>query len=191
MLTLGLLSATISSVDNYLLAAMQTLAVDVFKRQKIAEMFRKPPEIRKQEEREILLWCKRYMPLLAGLMVVVFSILFYVIHERVFAYQFVMYGAAVTLFPIVVGAFRRLEIASAKPRRAIPSGWAFFSVLGGLIVVFGSFFGSGLVRFWIQSLTSFDVSTDAIANLTPLTGLLTAASIYGIGLIHRKFERAQ
>jgi hypothetical protein len=198
IIVLGLISATISSVDNYLLAAMQTLAVDVFKRSKAATVFDQslPSEARRLAEREILYWCKRYMPLLIAFMVLSFGGLYYLDKQNVFKYQFVMYGAAVTLFPVVVGAFRHSSQFKA-PREAalkpvqppIPGVWALASIVAGLLAVFGPFFLRANVHRWFDHSLSIGITEDSIADLTPLTGLLAASFVYWIGTIVRSRKK--
>jgi hypothetical protein len=195
LILLGLMSAAISSVDNYLLAAMQTLAVDIFKRRQIAEMKSGllSSEQQRQQEKEVIDWCKRYMPLLGAFMVVVFAVLFYKIEERVFAYQFVMYGAAVTLFPVVLGAFRARNRASKGMEPAIgpiSSAWAFLSILTGLIFVFGCFFASASVQSLLQALLSIEVPEAVITDLPPVFGLVAAGGIYALGMAHRRWRKS-
>jgi Na+/proline symporter len=175
----GLLSATISSVDNYLLAAMQTLAVDLFRRKHVLQL-NLMREGKRQAETEIINWCKRYMPVLGGLMVAVFASLFYLKGESTFAYQFVMYGAAVTLFPVVWAGLCRIPIgADQSPSTpAISHSGAFLSIFVGLLFVLIPFFFSGPLRAWLQGRLGWEMPEDALTNLAPLFGLAAATFVY-------------
>ena len=115
LICLGFVSLTISSAGSYLVAAMQTLAVDVFKRQEAAAL-RNPRisnESRQQIERSVLDWVRRMMIPVVVAMTIGFASLYYGLTKvgkqgLAFQFQFVMYGAAVTLVPCVAfGLFRK------------------------------------------------------------------------------------
>ena len=132
------------------------------------------------------------MPLLIAFMVVSFGALYYYDKGNVFKYQFVMYGAAITLFPIVIGAFRYLsrsgrrnELSAEPVQQPIPGIWALLSILIGLLAVFGSFFLRNKIHGWSNHYLSVDIPEDAISDLAPLTGLVAATVLYWVGMFVR------
>jgi hypothetical protein len=181
----GFISITIASVDAYLLAAMQTLAVDLFKRSKVAEVNNTglSSERRRDAEVNVIRWCKRGLPLVGCAMVIVFAALYYYLKDNVFSYQFVMYGAAVTLFPIVfVGLIDKKRLRGP----VVSSTWAFCSILVGVGFVFVPFFASNRVSAQLSAIGA-TLNADQITNLTPLFGLTTASIVFFLGWIVRKY----
>lgn len=183
ILFLGFVSATVSSAGSYLVAAMQTLAVDVIKR-KPASILRSSGanlQERAQAEESILGWVKKMMVPVAILMTVIFASLYYSLSRidmqgLAFQFQFVMYGAAVTLVPSVVFSLFRNNVADAAPN---VSSAGFWSILIGLIFVIVPF---GLAEtVWTRlAIRPLALSPDDIVNLTPLTGLVAAAVTFSV-----------
>jgi hypothetical protein len=193
ILFLGFVSATISSAGSYLVAAMQTLAVDVVKRRPAA-ILRKSgltPQDRLQTEQSILDWVKKMMVPVVVTMTFVFASLYYSLSRidmqgLAFQFQFVMYGAAVTLAPSVIFSLFRNKATNESP--SISSA-GFWSILIGLIFVVVPF---GLAEtVWTKlGVRPLTLSSDDIVNLTPLTGLLAAAIVFSI-VRFREVRRAR
>jgi Na+/proline symporter len=186
ILFLGLLSATISSAGSYLMAAMQTLAIDVFSRREAAELRRLDlsGESRQQLEQSVLDWVKRMMIPVVVAMTITFALLYYGLSKidkqgLAFQFQFVMYGAAVTLVPCV--SFWLFRKPSDLPDRV--SGAGFWSILVGLLFVIVPF---GLAQLsWAQLRRPLEAlgwvaGPDDIVNLTPLFGLVASAITFAL-----------
>ena len=178
-LFLGFIGIAISSAGSYLLAAMQTLAIDIFKRKSISALYNRdtPSEARKDIEQSVLDWVKRMMiPVVVG-MTVIFALLYYGLSSinrqgLAFQFQFVMYGAAVTLVPSVLFAlFRPTDKLSPKA--------GLWSICVGLICVIVPF---GLAETIWSHLGRVPqvLSADDIVNLTPLLGLASSVSVYAV-----------
>lgn len=193
-LVFGFLSLTLSMAGSYLVGAMQTLAVDVAKRREIAEYDSEDtaPERRSEIERSVLSWVKRNVIVASLFSVIVFSVLYYGLAyfespADVFQFQFVMYGAAVTLVPVVLTYLLKGKRDDAPRTR--PEG--FWSIVSGLVAVLIPFFLATF--FWeaawvqpIRGLLPAEVSPGHIINLTPVSGLLVATLVFfGIRTVRR------
>jgi hypothetical protein len=181
-LILGFFSVTISSAGSYLLAAMQTLTVDVFHRRRAATM-RDPAasvEERTLAEYRVLSWVKRGIVPVAVIMTLAFAGLYYLLgtinkSNLAFQFQFVMYGAATTLVPAVLyGLFR----APHADEKAHVGRAGFYSILAGLIFVVGPF---AAAQLWWETIKAapqalgISATPDDIVNLAPLFGLVASA----------------
>jgi hypothetical protein len=176
----GLLGITISSAGSYLLASMQTLAVDVVWREKL----RNPSEPKEVLEKIILRWTRHNLMLLSLGSICVFAGLYYSLSKfgvqgLAFQFQFVMYGVVVTLFPCVVEGLLALRANRAS---RISSYSAHLSIVSGLIVVIVPFIVAATV--WdlpavdsFRSKLGLTIGGDAIINLTPVFGFLIATLV--------------
>lgn len=175
---LGFLFITISSAGSYILAGMQTIALDIVW-QKRADS----SDILENHEGAVL-WVKRWVTLFSLLTVAIFALMYYGLSAAgapgvVFQFQFVMYGAAVTLFPTVA-----IGMYAMHRNKAMPVGEtvAFYSILLGLIFVIIPFglavspWGSAYLER-VSKVLPFAVSVDAIANLTPVFGIVAASLV--------------
>jgi cytochrome bd-type quinol oxidase subunit 2 len=184
-LFLGFVGIAISSAGSYLLAAMQTLAIDIFKRKSASVLWN--PDLsqdkRREVEQSVLDWVKRMMiPVVVG-MTLVFALLYYSLSSinrqgLAFQFQFVMYGAAVTLVPSVLFALFR-------PTEQSSHGAGFWSICVGLICVFVPF---GLAEtLWSHVPRMLQaLSSDDVVNLTPLFGLMASVIVFAVV---RKMEK--
>ena len=178
-LFLGFIGIAVSSAGSYLLAAMQTLAIDVFKRRVIPILndTGTTEEKRREIELSVLDWVKRMMiPVVLG-MTLVFAALYYGLSRidrqgLAFQFQFVMYGAAVTLVPAVLAALFR-------PKSKLSSRAGFLSIFVGLIFVFVPFGVAETVWSRFPNLVGV-ISSDDIVNLTPLIGLVTSIVVFTV-----------
>lgn len=184
----GFISATISSVDAYLLAAMQTLAVDLFKRTEVSDAnnMNLSKDERRKAELKVIKWCKSGLPVVGCSMVIIFATLYHYLSDDVFSYQFVMYGAAVTLFPIVFAGL----VGKKESRGSLLSpGWAFWSILLGVLFVFIPFFAASAVSARLSEV-GLKINADQITNLTPLFGLVAAGVVFLFGWLAGKYRSA-
>jgi Na+/proline symporter len=174
----GLLGITISSAGSYLLASMQTLAVDIVWRRELEKSSGKDENL----QRAVLRWTRHNLMFLSLASVAVFASMYYGLSKfgvqgLAFQFQFVMYGVAVTLVPCVIEAL--LALHSQRSVR-ISANSALFSICAGLTAVLIPFFIAATV--WdlpaievIRLQYGISVSGDAIINLTPVFGFLIAA----------------
>lgn len=190
IILLGLVSITISSTDSYILAAVQTLACDVFHRDLYykARSSNIDQSERIAAEGALITWSRRYITIMTLGMVLLFAYLYYKSQGSgtVFDFQFIMYGSAICLFPALFLALRD----NTKKHPPIGEGWAFASILFGLVAVLLPFF---LVEFYIPpeistSTTNYfgGLSKEAIINLTPLGGLFTSSVVCAIGIAFKQ-----
>jgi hypothetical protein len=182
----GFLSLTLSSSGSYVVAAMQTLSLDMFKRREAA-IYQDPKTdatTRSLVERDVLDWAKRNVIAVCLAMVATFSTLYYGLRyfesaAIVFQFQFVMYGAAVTLAPVVLAKLvHSSEAASVTNHSA-----GLLSIALGLLFVIvpfaiAAFFWNTLPLQAVRRIVPFSLAPDAIINLTPLLGLIAALFSY-------------
>ena len=194
LLFLGFISVTISSAGGYLLAAMQALAVDIFKRKEAKELLRidLTKEVKMEIEQEIVVWVKQRMVLVVVTMTVIFWGLWFGLGKidksgLAFQFQFVMYGAATTLVPCVGYRlfWRTTDSASWK------SNAGFWSILIGLFCVIVPFGLAEIPPLHLDTaLQKVHLVPDDISNLTPLFGLV-ASLITFVFVRMREVSRAR
>ncbi len=177
IIILGFFAATITSAGSYLIAAMQTLAVDVFKRKEAVQLKNSGinPEQLQEAEQLVLAWVKRMMIPVVLAMTLVFAFLYYGLSRvnmqgLAFQFQFVMYGAAVSLVPSVIyGLFHKAPVANRSA--------GFWSILIGLIFVIIPFIMAEVFR---NIKLPLNLGSDDIVNLTPLFGLIASTGTFYI-----------
>ena len=184
LIVFGLFSLTLSAAGSYAVAFMQTLTMDVVKRDDIDRYFddNTADDERVQLESDILAWVRRWLLVITVLMVLVFGGLYYLLafvdsQAVVFQFQFVMYGAAVTLLPSVVSELRRPGAPRRGPSEVRTAG--LMSIAIGLCFVIIPFIFAAFL--WQPLGLNADVggvTADAVINLTPLTGLIAATAVY-------------
>lgn len=177
VLFLGFIGIAVSSAGSYLLAAMQTLSIDLFKRQSMAVINGRDlnEAERKEIEQSVLDWVKRWMiPVVVGM-----TLLFAAPYNGLsridrqglaFQFQFVMYGAAVTLVPTVMFALFR------PPKRRLPRA-GFWSICVGLICVIVPFGLAETLWSYIPMISHL-LTSDDVVNLTPLFGVLSSFVVF-------------
>jgi hypothetical protein len=110
-------------------------------------------------------------------MTLIFALLYYGLSRidrqgLAFQFQFVMYGAAVTLVPAVL-------VALFRPAQRLSSKAGFWSICVGLICVFVPFGLAETVWSRVPRLSSM-LASDDIVNLTPLIGLVSSVIVFTV-----------
>lgn len=162
-----------------MLAAMQTLSIDIVMRRSVSVLRNRDisEATRIDVEQSVLDWVKRMMIPVAVGMTLMFALLYDSLSSinrggLAFQFQFVMYGAAVTLVPAVLYALFR-------PSHKLSPRAGFWSICIGLICVFVPF---GLAEtLWPLMPRLLQVlSSDDIVNLTPLFGLTSSFIVFAV-----------
>ena len=156
---------------------MQTLSIDIVMRKSISVLHNPDisEETRKDVEQLVLDWVKRMMiPVVVG-MTLIFALLYDSLSGinrggLAFQFQFVMYGAAVTLVPAVLYALFR-------PAHQLSHRAGFWSICIGLICVFVPFGIAETLWSYVPRLPQI-LSSDNIVNLTPLFGLAASFIVF-------------
>ena len=174
---LGFIGVAISSAGSYLLAAMQTLSIDIVKRKALSSAMNSGggEDARLKIEQSVLDWVKRMMiPVCVG-MTLIFALLYDGLSKLnrqglAFQFQFVMYGAAVTLVPAVL-----FPLLRQSERRSARAG--FWSIFVGLLCVVVFFAAAEGLWPHLPTLSGM-VNSDDIVNLTPLFGLTSSFCVF-------------
>lgn len=186
LLVFGFISLTLSNAGSFLVAAMQTLAIDVVKRKEVAKFDNETlygPD-KQMIEQDILSWVKQNVMTASLVSVLLFASLYYGLTyfesaANVFQFQFVMYGAAVTLVPVVIThLFIDRENASIRSR---PEGfWSIAIGLSAAIIPFilAAFFWNASPVMRLRAMSPIELASDMIINLTPLFGLTASVIVF-------------
>ncbi|MGZ8286720.1 MAG: hypothetical protein ACXW27_13025 [Allosphingosinicella sp.] len=196
---LGFIAVTISSADSYIVASLQTLVADVFKRKEVDEFFDEQTSVerRTEIERGLIAGAKRVVIPLSIIMTLAFAILYYTLtafrlQGVAFQFQFVMYGAAVTLVPAVMSRLLQIKPESERPNRQIGAhsrvamasiGWGLCAVILPFIVA--QIWWESAPVAWTRGYFPSSLGPDTIINLTPAFGLFVASVVFFVGRGHR------
>jgi Na+/pantothenate symporter len=183
LLVFGFISVTLSSADSYSLAALQTLSTDVIKRKDFLKSQDSNVDKGEREalERAVINWSKKFLLFLTPLMTLSFFGLYSAAkaldnESAVFNFQFAMYGAAMVLFPALVGAF--MGANEDENRAKFDNRFALVSIIFGLSAVLIPF---AAFQFFIAEDIFEGFGNGRIIPLTPVFGILVSGAIYGYG----------
>jgi hypothetical protein len=165
---LGLFSTSLSSADTYLMAAAMTLNWDLFNHKKYEEIVNMPAgEDRLKSEAKYIGAVRRTFIPLAIFMLLIFALGYRLLPNNIIAFQFIMYGSALALFPCVIYGLS-LQAKNLLPNPSL-SKWVVSAILIGIL--------AAIVPYILLYLTSH---TD-LSNWTPVYTIVTASAVFLIG----------
>lgn len=176
LIFLGLISTSLSSSDTYIMAAAHTLSWDLILNRWFKEISAtKDPERRRRLEADYVERVRRsVVPLSIGMMVV-FAACYSLWPASVFAFQFIMYGSALSLFaPVVYGLWS--DRRNVTPPRIIQrvTPWA---IACGIL--------AGLAPYIVVYLAS----KQDISGFSPLLSLAVSSLIFGSAILASRVFR--
>lgn len=177
----GLLSSALSTADNLLMSSLQTLFYDIKDRARVQRLLAEQGD--EDEEKALIERARRWLPLLAVGMVLVFYGLYVAFSGGVFLFQSLMYALPLSLLaPVCLGL-------SKSPKAAVLGKWAFgaigLSIASVAIIasvaflvpsvaetnhIAGAFDAAGTDKEWLIALTP--VVANVVSTLILLTGWL-------------------
>lgn len=167
VLFLGLLGSSLSTADSMAMSATQTLAYDIFLTARVRNALATGDEL---DEREIVRKARGLLILVSIGMVLVFWLMYLAYGGDVFNFQTMMYSWALTLFPSILVALYRADVA----RRC---GWrALWSISAGVLAVTALFAVA-------SSLEPGNPTRDWALQLMPIAALSTSGVLYSIGVL--------
>lgn len=164
---LGFISTSLSTVDNYVLAATQTIWYDIVRSRQHGEIL-KANDGGRQEERFVKNARRLLLPVSLG-MVLLFWYLYHTYKGNVLNFQSVMYACALVLFPPVIFALFLPKEKTEYRSRAV-----FLGMLVAVVTVIAMFFYS-------SQLPETDWRKNWFPNLMPVVAVGISLLFFGGG----------
>jgi Na+/proline symporter len=179
VLMVGLLGTTLSTVDSWLIASSQTLSWDVIDFKLLDKAKFDVTRIPDSVHERITTRSRNILFLLAPIASVIFYVSYKGIGERIIEFQFVIYGAVISLFPLLISSLYLLrdEDKMVYQKNRILLWSAFLSIAIGYLSAIGVF----ILSFIIEGL---DVYTWA-----PIASLAAALTSLVVGITFANIRR--